>query len=427
VSIDSSTIGSSVTIEEVTGTRLWSITLVGAGLPHQGAGWGHENRIPTEFYPGNFANGTQQVIGPKEGPTHMEGIWRRTMLLRSPCTVNGQLTATPANLWNYLEQISLGGARLRVTTTLTKTESIPGLSPGGTTTPGGQTQYQIVREGRMRTCRHTPLTQDDIKWEIEWRWVGRGGGNQQTAVSTRDSDPSASSAQVQSSITDAVALTGTLSPSAAENPLVPLSATPDTLGEYETVAPGMLSLFSGFNASLLQLQVQFGQTQQLSLQLGYTPSQINNSVLNLSVGTAQTVNDFTDSVGQVPFEVQSTSQFEEDVCFAAAATASAIQSAWTVRDAALTAAAKARALQSTGVGGGWKGNQQTQGTGPGQILTVYRTREGDTPQRVASQWYGNADRALDLLQANGLPLGQPSFPPGTVLIIPVLRTANSSG
>lgn len=427
MSISSSTIGSSVTIEEVTGSRGWSMTLVGAGLPHQGAGWGSENRIPTEFYPGNFANGTQQVIGPKEGPTHMEGVWRRTMLLRSPATLNGTMSATPADIWNFLESLSLGGARLRVTTTLTKTEQVPGATPGGTTTPSGPTQYQIIREGRMRTCRHIPLTQDDIRWEIEWRWVGRGGALQQTAVSTRDGGSTATTAQVQSAITDTTNLTGTSSPAAAQNPLVPLSATPDTLGEYETIAPGMISLFGGLNADLLQLQVQFGQTSSLAVSLGETPSQINNSVLNLSVSTAATVNAFTDTAGQQPFEVQSSSVYEEDICFAAAHAAAVIQSAWTVRAAALTAAAKARQLASTNPGSGQKQSQQTQGTGPGQILAVYRTRQGDTPQRVARMFYSNADRALDLLQANHLPLGQPSFAPGSVLIIPVLRSANAQG
>jgi hypothetical protein len=119
--------------------------------------------------------------------------------------------------------------------------------------------------------------------------------------------------------------------------------------------------------------------------------------------------------------------YEEDICFAAAHAAAVIQSAWTVRAAALTAAAKARQLASTNPGSGQKQSQQTQGTGPGQILAVYRTRQGDTPQRVARMFYSNADRALDLLQANHLPLGQPSFAPGSVLIIPVLRSANAQG
>lgn len=424
------TYGSSITIEEVTGSRGWSVTLLGAGLPHQGAAWGLKNRIPTDFYPGNFTQGTQQVIGPKEAPSHWTGVWKRTLLLRSPATITpgGQPThtATPWTLADFLEQLALGGARLRVTWTQTKTELIPGASPGSTFLTNGPFTYQKVREGRVAELTYTPMTGDDIKWDLSWTWVGRGA-SMQKAVSTRDGDSAANSAQVQSALTDAINLTGTLAPQAASNPLLPLSASPDTLGEYEQISPDFLLLSTGLNESLFTLQVGFGQTSDVGDSLDTDPSQINNSVLNLSVDTIGTVNLFTDQVGQMPFEILSTSDLAGDVAFAAGVAVDQVTQAWLVREAAQKAATKARLLASMNPGGGVKGVQQTSSTGPGQVLKVYRTRQGDTPQRVARKFYGNADRALDLMQANHLPLGQPSFPPGTVLMVPVLRSSASTG
>ena len=425
------TYGSSLVIEEVTGTRLWSVTLTGSGLPHQGAGWGVENRVPTEFYPGNFTEGTQQVIGPKEAPSHFTGIWRRTMLLRSPAVITpgGQetQTATPGTLADFIEQLIIGGARLRVTWTQTKTELIPGATPGSTYTPSGPQQYQKIREGRATKFEVTPLTGDDIKWDISWSWVGRANGVQQTAVSTRDGDTSASTAAVQSAITDALNNTGTSSPQAASDPLYPLSATPDTLGLYESFSPAFLSLSLGLNTSLLAIQLNLTGTTTVANSIDSQPSQINNSVLNLSVDTVATVNGFTDALGRIPFEVLTVSDQETDVAYAAASAATQAQNAWIIREAALATAQRARLLASTNPGGGQKGVQQTSSTGAGQILGVCRTRDGDTPQSIARQWYGDADRALDLCQANHIPLGQPSFPTGTVLMIPVLRSSQAQG
>ena len=441
MNIPAGSYGSSITIDEITGSRGWSITLLGAGLPHQGAAWGAENRIPTEFYPGNFTEGTQQVIGPKESPSHWTGVWKRTLLLRSPAfiTPGGQSveTATPSTLADFFEQILLGGARLRITWTQTKIEYVPGASPGSTFTQTGMLSYQKVREGRASKWDFTPMTGDDIKWDVSWKWASRGG-SQQKVVSTRDSDASSSTAAVSSAITDALTLTGTLSPQAAANPLVPFSAVPLTLGTYETVAPGFIGLSLGLNAGLFSLQTSFSLTATVSLSIGgvgggidgsggasYT--QVNNSILNLSIETVSTVNTFSDQVGQIPFEVLSTSVQATDVAYAGGIASAQVYQAWAVREAAQNAATKARILASTNPGGGAKGVQQTSATGTGQLLGVYRTRDGDTPQRVARNWYGNADKAGDLLRANHLPLGQPSFVSGTVLLIPVLRSSSASG
>jgi hypothetical protein len=411
--------GSSITIEEITGSRGWSAVLSGSSLPHQGAGWGAQLRNPTEFYMGNPA-GTQQVIGPKEAPSHWEGVWKRTLLLRTPATITPSgstiQTSTPSTLAAFLEQLFLGGARLRVTWSAQKTES----------PPGGQSNLQIVREGRPAQYFFTPLTIDDWRWEVTWSWVNRGS-TQQTAVSTRDGDTAATTTQVSSAMTDVLNLTGLLVPPVAANSLIPLSATPATLGDLETLSEDMTTLGTNFNTSILSLQTSLSATNSVSLSTAGSPSQLNNSLLNVSTETVSTCNVFTDTMGQMPFEIMSQSTQASNVAAAAGIAGGQVIQAWILREAAQKARQKALAIASTNPGGGAKTSQQTASTGPGQLIAVYRTCDGDTPQRVALKFYGNADRALDLLQANHLPLGQPSFVTGTVLLIPVLRTSASSG
>jgi len=416
--------GSSITIDELTGSRRYSVTLIGAGLPHQGAAWGAENRIPTEFYPGNFTEGTQQVIGPKESPSHWTGKWTRTLLLRSPVTLNGDSSSQssqPSNVADFLEQMFLGGARLRVTWTQTKLEyNAP--SGSGRQSPSGPTLYQIVREGRASKWEFTPLTGDDIKWDVSWKWVGRGG-TQNKVVATRDSVPTSLTAAVISTIQNARNYTGPLSYSNASNPLLAFSASIFTLGLSENFSPDFVDLSDGLNSDLFTIQTNLSQTGDVSLTLDDTPDQISNSILNLSVDAVETVNTFSDNIGQMPFEVLSNSVQATDVAYAAGVAGGQVTQAWLVREAAQNAATRARILASMNPGGGVKGVQQTSSTGPGQLLGVYRTCQGDTAQRVARQWYGNADRAGDLLKANHLPLGQPSFVVGTVLLIPVLKSS----
>jgi len=415
-------VGSSLTIDEFSGSRNWSLTLIGAGLPHQGAGWGTENRIPTDFYPGNFARGTQQVIGPKEPPSHWNGIWRRTLLSRSPATITpggqSQQTGTPSDLADFFDQLVLGGALLQVTWTATKYEYDHGQQ-------GAAQSYQIVRQGRVKKFEYFPLTLDDWKWEVEWTWVGRGG-SQQKAVSARDSDSSSAAAAVQAAITDALEDTGDTSDDAADDPLVPFSALPTTLGLYETLGAGFFGLSFGFNASLVTLQASFGLSVSLGFSATVSTSQSAGSLLSVSVDCTDTCDAFTDSVGEMPFEVMSASDDASDQCYAAAAAATQVAAAWNVAQAAQAAAAKARILASQNPGGGAKGAQQTSSTGAGQTLGAWTTRAGDTPMSVARKWYGNPDRALELLQANHLPLGTPSFVPGTVLMVPILGSPSAS-
>jgi nucleoid-associated protein YgaU len=62
----------------------------------------------------------------------------------------------------------------------------------------------------------------------------------------------------------------------------------------------------------------------------------------------------------------------------------------------------------------------------GDIIAVYVTKAGDTPQSIAKRFYKNPDHNLDILRANRLPWTTPTFRPGTILVIPQLTTAPRS-
>jgi hypothetical protein len=73
-------------------------------------------------------------------------------------------------------------------------------------------------------------------------------------------------------------------------------------------------------------------------------------------------------------------------------------------------------------GAGRLGPQVTQAA-VGDLLAIYMTKDGDTPQRISQKFYKTPDHGLDILQANRLPWHQATFNKGQALIIPRLRSA----
>ncbi len=113
-----STEQSSLTIKELTGLKR-VVTLRGPSLPFQGATWGAIQRVVTTWYPGNAVEATQSVMGPALKPSSWTGVWRTTMMLRTPTlySVNGgsdQTIVQAFTLANILEDIFQLGQRLRV-------------------------------------------------------------------------------------------------------------------------------------------------------------------------------------------------------------------------------------------------------------------------------------------------------------------------
>jgi hypothetical protein len=408
--------GSALVIAEVTGTNRRTAVLVGAGLPFQGAGWKTGNRVPTDWYPGNGVEATQQVLGPKELPSTWEGVWRRNMLLRSPCFITspgGQQikTATPSILKDFLDSLFWNGARLRVSWLQTKIEVtnplfISQIATFGVQSLGTTIKAKIVREGRAKEWEFNPERSDDIKWTVSWEWVSRGQAQLQKAVSTRDDDPSALAAQVTGGVNDVVNLIN----------------TPSTLslGQLEAFAKLPLTIANNFSRQILALQSRFQQIVGIGLTLAETPAQLANETLNLATNTVAIVNQTRQQFGEVPAELNAQGGRFVDVMRATNFQGQVYEAARTLGRTAQASATKSRIVASTNPGGGVKGSQQTAATTAAQILAVYRAKDTDTPQTVAAKFYGNADQALAILQANHLPYGLTAFVGNPVLIIPRL-------
>ena len=397
--------GSVLLIEEVSGTRGRKVTLLGPGLPFQGAGWETGLRAPTDWYPGNGVEATQQVIGPFEMPSSWEGVWRRNMLAKTPslltATAGGQDTPVtiPFALKTFLDTLFLSGARLRVSWINQKAEQdIFG-------NVGQPKSYKIVREGRATKWGFNPDRADDIKWHVEWTWVSRGQAQLQKTVSTRDEDSTALSTQLTAGINDATNLT-----------------QPLTLAGLLSIAQAPLALMTNLNRKLLQAESRISQVADAALEVASTPAQIANSALDIATNTMSVCRQFQQQFGWIPLEYQSTSDYANDLATQGKAGAAVYESTRTLARNAQQSRVRAQSILSTNPGGGGATSQQTIATGAIRIIAVYRTKQGDTPQNIAARFYGSADRALDLLRANHMPWGQTGFDVGTVLLVPKIGT-----
>lgn len=146
-------------IEELTGKKR-SLVLSGPSLPLQGnVAWEGNQRVVTTWYAGN-PKASQQVLGPTESPTEVEGIWRLVLLLRSPAAADGFTSSfnslglaveivDPPELVEMMDSIRRAGQELRV-------------SWGG-----------IIRTGRLQKFRVTPERLEDIRWTATFEWNGR--------------------------------------------------------------------------------------------------------------------------------------------------------------------------------------------------------------------------------------------------------------
>jgi len=154
-------VASSLRIEEQTGARR-SLELRGGGLPHHWAAFPVEQRVVTKWSPGNSADATQQVLGPREGSPEWEGEWNTTLLVGTPCLYSErgglqEKVARARTLANIVEAIVRSGALLTVTWTEDNSGQVP-----------------VVRLGRIAKFEPAYRSNDDVRWRISWEWKGRG-------------------------------------------------------------------------------------------------------------------------------------------------------------------------------------------------------------------------------------------------------------
>jgi hypothetical protein len=387
------------------------VILQGASLPFQGAEWSGENRITTTWYPGNPDEATQQVLGPKEVPSHWRGVWRRTLMGRSDSyasasnsTGQTQAITQPWMLRDLLEDVFRRGRRLEViwSTVQPPGETSPFYGPSsglhlslGTGFFPPQT-YEAVndkirRQGRVRSWKWSHDRAQDIHWEIEFDWLGRGR-TQQKVTSTRDDS--------------------------AQATVNALAAAVNTL--YNLIVPPL----DPFTTFLRSIQTNIS-TLNSAVQLGYSfatlPLSLASQVVDLCRNTVGLCDQTVDQFGREPPELAALNMSVHDMTIALSHGAQVCDAAVQVARGAQTSEVKLRDQQQSGSLQGQLAPQNTT-LGTPQVIQKYLTRQGDTPQSISMTFYGTPDAAVQLLKANRLPWYQASFPPGQVLVIPVLPT-----
>lgn len=399
-----------MTIEELTGgangTPGRVVTLVGPSLPVMGAEWGGENKVITSWYNGNGDEATQSVLGPREMPSTWSGDWRRTMMGRTPAQLIGgtggsagfDLVRSPMVLAEALEAIFRSGSRLRVTWSVTSATGNP------------DEEGRIVRVGIAETWKFKVTRVTDIEWEIKFAWAGRGVQTQRV-TNTRAGTVTTSSQSLNNAINKLIAQS-IRAQFAKDNP------RSLTLGQLEQLANAPTALVTKFTRKVQQISSEVTQVVNIASTLANQPAHITAAVANQAHNCVSQANNFRDQLDQIPIELQSNRSRVDSVLRAGSSFARQSQAAG---DVAKAASDLGKQLQTQLIAVALTGALNPKRiSGPGAVQAVYVAVDGDTPQRVSQKFYKSPDHAVDILRANRLPLHQPSFFPGKILVIPSL-------
>lgn len=404
---------SSVLIEEVKSSgKGRKVLLVGPSLPFQGATWGGRQALVTTWYPGNGTEATQHVMGPQLIPSAWEGIFRRTLMGKTPAVYtdeNGAETKVnaPTFLRDVLEDIFTTGARLRVTWSQTRASD--------------NRRFDLVREGRASDWDFPHDRVEDIAWKITFAWVSKGI-EQQKAVALRDSDIAANFFELDSFQNELVASVETARIKNTKKGILN-SASKLTLGQLEALAKAPSDLLKSVTRTLQRNINQIRRAVDVADKFRNAPYQTVNDFLNFCKNNVAVANQYYDQWSRAPAEQQTTKQSIADVTRAMVYFG---QSSDDMRKVARSSQTSANNLDSqlsvAGPRGDAKSTQSTQANRPGSILAVHIVKQGDSPLSISMRYYNNPDNALDILAANRLPINTIALKSGKILIIPVLGT-----
>jgi phage tail protein X len=378
-----------------------------------GAEWGMKNNVITTWYQGNGAEATQQNLGPQELPSHWHGEWRRTMLGSDPQGYTDDSGTVydivdPLSMWNAIEAIARGGQRLRVT--------------WGVTTDNGDPSAQgsVVRDGRVLECKFRPARIQDIEWEIEFQWLGRGGVTPKV-TSTRSNTVASDSSAYQNALNYLVDAN-------QQAQLDYYNPTYFSLGVLEAVAslPVGLTLSLSATVSIATSDVLGAVT--IAATLSSQPVAVQNNAITLAQDSVTQSNNFYDELSQTPYELLTQNSYQlSSLLFSFNLFAPQSDAAQSLAQEAQLFAAQLR-QQVQGFSSGSQGVVDPKRLGdPNNILTIYTTKDGDTPALVSARMYGGSpDHAADICRANGLSWYTPSFTSGIQLVIPRLSSTNAT-
>lgn len=150
-------------IEEIRGSKRM-VSLRGRALPYQGVAWEGQTRTKLVWYPGNTV-ATQQILGPEEMSTQIEGIWKNRFLRGSVDVTGFNKPTTALELVEIFETLRISANELRV-------------------------QWNdFVRHGIIKRFRVQVDRIQDIKWECEFEWRSRNENVQIRAAQPRKQLP----------------------------------------------------------------------------------------------------------------------------------------------------------------------------------------------------------------------------------------------
>jgi hypothetical protein len=401
-----------ITVEEIGGGR--KLELRGSSLPFYGAEWGTAQRLVTKWYAGNTIEATQQVLGPIELPSQWEGEWNTTRLVGSPAKYTDddgteRYITRASTLRDVCDGLFYSGALCRVTWASTLN------------TPTGMNTRRVVREGRAKEWRFPHTRADDIRWSIEWEWIGRGG-RQQRVVAFRDEGTEALLRDVIVSINEATAAIES-SPLVSSNRAVKNSATPFTLGQLEAFLDGPNQLmrdFARFANSITNRMKRIGD--MIKKVRGMTAS-LAGQALDVSTNAIAVCNQFVDDMSRPAPETLATKQKVSSMLTAASYFGEGQTQAGYVQDANVRLARIAQQRRNALLPGNSDPNGRMNTNG---VLTVHIGREGDTLPGISSRYYGTPDRSDLIAIANGLPAYQVEIDPGEIIVVPLLKNADTS-
>jgi phage tail protein X len=400
---------STLRIEELTSSgskQPRSVTLTGAALPLMGAEWGVENNVTTTWYPGNGDEASQQTLGPREMPSAWGGHWSQVMLSQADSAafaVDERGTqsgiADPSALFDFIEDIVRAGQRLRVTYSR---DDPSGLTPG----------VRKVREGRVKTFKGRLGYAQDIDWTINFVWASRGKVTSPT-VATRDPSIKDASAAIQAKLAAFL--------SRFNQPVVPSSLT---LGQLAKLASAPSAYVNALVRSADQIANDISQAVDIATTLATIPATVANQALNFTQDAINQANQMVQQLGQIPCEYLAVKSNASDVIVAAQSFGQTSDAAKEISDTAQTFydqfGANARAMP----GQSQLGSRQSASS-VSDLLDVYRTKTGDTPQNLSMRYYATPDHGVDILRANQMPWYQPAFAAGTLLVIPTLSATGA--
>lgn len=405
---------STFSIEEIKVTgKGRKVVLVGPALPFQGATWGARNALITTWYPGNF-DGSQQVMGPQEKPSSLEGIWHRTLMGKNPSFYtdeSGEVTqiTNPAFMRDALESIFRGGALLRVVWTQSRDSG---------------RLFSIERLGRASDWDFPHDRIEDISWKITFDWISRGV-TQQKGVATREANLEAAFTSLDITMND-LATKVELEKVKSKKSGIKIGTGSLTLGQLEALANAPNAALKSVTRSLQRNINKIRGVVDVAEKFRNAPYDVMNTVLAAVKNNVALANQYYDTWSATPAEAQSVKSNVSDITRATSYFGQANDQIQNVSRQSSAFQYDLMVQVSASNPSGAQNTDQRANANANAITAIHIAKPGDTPTKLSLKYFGNPDSGPNILLANRLPIDLISFKPGKILIIPALGSSLQS-